>query len=205
MYLGDPMTSLDRSKLSAILIQVRNREAPEPWKASPRRSDDLFPNILILSLIIELGVSKPTVKSLETTRTDHFSFRVHGNGRETFGCWEITLNQHLKDLLGFRWDRVEEMERNFAQVAVNFTTHSWAERYPGFSESMQADKRKGPEPEEELEENVQTQGLEEALKTPSREQTKKKIGIICSFQRVGFLFLQTRSLISLFIFFLLIM
>lgn len=179
IYNGDPAAPFDRTKLSAILIQVKNRVKPEAWTVNKEKYDSLFPDNPILSIIVELGVTYSSIDMLETFRKDHFSYRINGMGSTTYACWDPQLDPLLRQLLNIKWSPAKEMEKQVSDLTVNFRQHAWVLRYPGYADGQEnvgaeGMKRKALGEDEEGREKKEKDAEVKEVKKQKKEKAKRQ-------------------------------
>lgn len=80
LYLGNPQTPFDRNSLGVLLVQVNDRKQEASRELADKVYNKLFPNMPILSLIVELGSKESRVQILQGSGPKHCSIKISGCG-----------------------------------------------------------------------------------------------------------------------------
>jgi hypothetical protein len=137
IYLGDARTTFDTAAMSAIVISVKNRSAPNPLIVT--RGDLLFfqgSTQPVIAILFDLGVEpdKSSVSQLQhisyKNRPPCYAFRLSGAAARTFG---VLSHNGLADVCAKVLKEVipaKSIDNAICQSYDRFRHHSRTHRFP---------------------------------------------------------------------------
>ena len=129
IYLGDPEQRFDRNLLTALMIQVGQRN--NPYFITEQNYGMSFPvGTPVITLILDLGVDKAEISSIGSFREDVFGFKISGLGTEIYKCLEKSMVKPLKSLLEVSTAVIQD---EAARRNMRFRYHTWNERFPSLN------------------------------------------------------------------------
>jgi len=88
IYLGKREDRFDPAKLSALLMKVKNSTNPNSYHVLKKDYEPLFRlGNPIITILVDLAVSKPGIVPVESFASNVFAFTVRGAGDATYNCF----------------------------------------------------------------------------------------------------------------------
>ena len=143
LYCGQQDEQFDTTKVSALLIQVKNRKQKSNLWLTPKDYEPFFAASLwtqhVLVLLLDTGVT-PTKVTQRVSYTDQIiGFQVVGMGSEAYACVQATkvdrgdymleMDIAFKMLLETVDSADDDIQQVIARYNLRYETHTWKERF----------------------------------------------------------------------------
>ena len=131
IYLGDPEDDFNSNLLTALMIQVKNRQRNQPYIINKANHATFFPvGTPVITIILELGVEQGGISPIGSFRDDVFGFKISGLGTEIYECLEKAMVKPLKSLLAVSTAAIQD---DVSSRNMRFRHHTWSDRFPSLN------------------------------------------------------------------------
>lgn len=138
IYLGNPKDAFNPTLLTAMLIQIKNRQRATTFVPSADEIHRLFStthNNPIIVALFDVGLKDNSVKVVESCRPDVYAF--YASGRTVFPVLsgDHVLAHHCGQLLDEVYtSQQDDILRRMCQRNARYNTHTWEERFPNLNQ-----------------------------------------------------------------------
>jgi hypothetical protein len=186
IYLGDINAPFDRNRVTAMLVQVKNTDDPNPHKPDRTKYEkylDLDPTTPIITILLDLWQTRNKIKRMATYDPNVFAIRVSGCGQGAYACIDEEKEKLLKRIINHKYGKRtrESVTQWMKKHNQRFQKLDFEGAFPHYQRGGIPTKAPGTSPpnikkdsQGQVDQEIKTPSKVEKVEPASRKRTAKK-------------------------------